>query len=65
MVLGHAPVDAAFVAWGLLGAGTVLDLLLSFPVRALVMVLGLTGFLKAILRSTEDGSPGPLLTSVS
>ena len=41
MVLGHAPVDAAFVAWGLLGAGTVLDLLLSFPVRALVMVLGL------------------------
>ena len=61
MVLGHAPVDAAFVTWGLLGAGTVLDLLLGYPVRALVMVLGLAGLLKAILRSTEDGSPGPLL----
>ena len=64
MVLGHAPVDAAFVAWGLLGAGTVLDLLLGYPVRALVMVLGLAGLLKAILRSMEDKTPGPLLIFV-
>lgn len=61
MVFGHTPVDSAFVAWGLLGAGTVLEMVLSFPVRTLVLVLGLAGMLKAILRTAEDGSPGPLL----
>ncbi|NOT55729.1 MAG: hypothetical protein HOP18_14105 [Deltaproteobacteria bacterium] len=61
MVFGHTPVDSAFVAWGLLGAGTVLEMVLSFPVRALILVLGLAGMFKAILRATEDGSPGPLL----
>ncbi len=61
MVLGHAPIDSAFVAYGLLGAGSVLDMLLSFPVRALVLIIGVVGFFKAALRTVEDGSPGPLL----
>jgi hypothetical protein len=53
-------VDSAFTAWGLLGAGTVMELLLSFPVLSLVFIVALLGLFRSILAVTETGSAGPL-----
>jgi len=62
VVLGHTPVDSAFTAWGLLGAGTVMELLLSFPVLSLVFIVALIGLFRSILAVIETGFAGPLVT---
>ena len=62
MVLGHTPVDSAFTAYGLLGAGQVMAMLLSFPVISLLFIVALVGFFRAVLAVTEQGSAGPFFT---
>ena len=59
MILGHTPVDSAFTVYGLLGAGAVLRMILSFPVISLVFVLALFGLYRAIALSAvaETSSP--------
>ncbi len=62
MVIGHTPVDSAFTAYGLLGAGRVLDMLLSMPVLALVFIVALIGLYKAIGLSVTRASAAPFWT---
>ena len=62
MVIGHTPVDSAFTTYGLLGAGRVLDMLLSFPVLALVFIVALIGLYKAIALSATRASAAPFWT---
>lgn len=62
MVIGHTPVDSAFTTYGLLGAGRVLDMLLSFPVLALVFIVALIGLYKAITLSAARESAAPFWT---
>ena len=59
--MGHTLVDNYFTLWGLLGAGQVLEMVLGYPVRALVLVVGLLGFLMAVSRCITASSPLPLL----
>ena len=59
--MGHTLVDNFFTLWGLLGAGQVLEMVLGYPVRALVLVVGLLGFLIAVSRCITASSPLPLL----
>jgi hypothetical protein len=60
--MGHTLVDNFFTLWGLLGAGQVLELLLDFPVRALVAIIGVLGLFIAIARSSTAPFPFPLLS---
>ena len=60
--MGHTLVDNFFTLWGLLGAGQVLEMVLGFPVRALVMVIGLLGCLIALSRCATVGSPLPFIS---
>ena len=62
MVIGHTPVDSAFTTYGLLGAGRVLDMLLSLPVLALVFIVALIGLYKAIALSATRASAVPFWT---
>ena len=62
MVIGHTPVDSAFTTYGLLGAGRVLDMLLSVPVLALVFIVALIGLYKAIALSATRASAVPFWT---
>ena len=62
MVIGHTPVDSAFTTYGLLGAGRVLDMLLSLPVLALVFIVALIGLYKAIALSATRASAAPFWT---
>ena len=62
MVIGHTPVDSAFTTYGLLGAGRVLDMLLSLPVLALVFIIALIGLYKAIALSATRASAAPFWT---
>jgi hypothetical protein len=59
--MGHTLVDNFFSLWGLLGAGQVLEMVLGYPVRALVLVVGLLGFFIAVSRCITSSSPLPLL----
>ncbi len=60
MPLGHTPVDSAFVAWGLLGAGSVMTMLLTFPVISLVFIIALVGLFRAVMAVSESGSSVPV-----
>ena len=58
--MGHTPVDSAFTVFGLLGAGQVMELLLSMPVLGLVFIIALLGFFFALARAATAGSPLPV-----
>ena len=60
MVIGHTPVDGAFTTYGLLGAGRVLDMLLSFPVLALVLIVALGVFPRVIFGMSDEAVRGVL-----